>query len=473
MMSSDKGYSLRNSAQGANAYTVQGAPAPPPSPPSPPPPAPNPANWSQLWLQYRPLPPATATAVTISQVAGCGGASNGTATGKVLENACAEAVRGLSGMLNRTIPRSAMPTIAHALVLLQQQGAPDGPHKTRASRGPRRPEEDAFSITMVSSYGNFSGPCTVVTSPSQPGLLYGVFRLLHFIRTGVELDSVLPFKDAPEISMRTWDMWDNQDGSIERGYAGRSVFQWDRLPALLPRYTDYARFLASVGLNSVVLNNVNACGGGNEKMLATQQIKDRVPLSALLASWGIQTLVSVCFASPILVGNLTTADPEDPTVLTWWANKAREYRAATPSFVGILVKADSEGQPGPSKYGRTEVQGANMLGKALQPIGAVCIWRAFVHPPSDDPGHQPSYQYNLFHPWNGAFLDNIVLQVKNGPGDFQVREPVDALFGQMAATNLGLELQATQECDLATAHGSPPCSSAPFPVGKRGGASFC
>ena len=168
-------------------------------------------------------------------------------------------------------------------------------------------------------------------------------------------------------------------------------------------------------------------------------------------------LVSACFASPIIVGGLRTADPLDPGVQAWWAAKALDYRGISPGFVGVLVKADSEGQPGPARYNRTELQGANMIGAAMEPAGCVCVWRAFVHPPpSQGPGTQPSYQYDLFRPWDGRFGPGVSVQVKNGPFDFQVREPVDALFGTgLAATSAFLELEATQVSGIGVWGGSP------------------
>eukprot|EP00911_Craspedida_sp_UC1_P002819 UC1_evm1s2064 len=332
--------------------------------------------------------------------------------------------------------------------------------------GPRPRAHDAFNITLSPSCGMSSrgdvgitddyqvyggdkrrrNYCAItITAPFATGKLYGVFRLLQWMRQGVNVTSMLPFYDVPAIDMRTWDLWDNQDGTVERGYAGPSVFDWSALPTLSPRYSDYARILASVGINVVVLNNVNACSNGNEHVLSTDAITKRAPLSELLASYGIQTMVSACFASPILVGQLKTADPLDPGVVAWWSTKARQYKNITTSFVGMLVKADSEGQPGPSKYNRTELQGANMLGAALALVNAVCVWRAFVHPPGDNPGVQPRYQYDLFKPWDAQFDAHVSVQIKNGPFDFQVREPVDALFGQMPNTSLFLELEATQE----------------------------
>jgi len=385
-------------------------------------------------LGYQPVSRSTAADVPISQVAGCGEVN----ASAVLANACAEAAQGLSGMLGRPIAAVALPSLQNALFLRPAAASTSG------QQGPRPMQDDAFAITN-GTCGDKALECIIIDAASPAGVLYAVFRLLHWVRTEVGVQTQLPYRDAPAVGMRTWDLWDNQDGSVERGYAGTSVFEWSHLPSLLPRYTDYARLLASVGINCIVLNNVNACGNGNEQMLASQQIQNRAKLSALLASWGIQTLVSPCFASPIIVGGLKTADPLDAGVIAWWRTKAEEYKQVSSSFVGLLVKADSEGQPGPAKYGRTELQGANMLADALQPVGAVCVWRAFVHPPGNDAGHQPSYQYNLFHPWNGHFRSNVVVQVKNGPGDFQVREPVDALFGQMGSTNLGLELEATQE----------------------------
>lgn len=228
-------------------------------------------------------------------------------------------------------------------------------------------------------------------------------------------------------------------------YAGRSVFYYEELPAMQDRYRDYARLLSSVGMNSIVWDNVNACGADNGQMLAHDVLTSMTPLVELFFQYGIRSFVTPCYSSPISVGNLTTADPYDGKVAAWWKSTAEFIARSWPtsSFGGFLVKADCEGEPGPSTYKRTELEGANAMATALSSVGAVVIWRAFAHPPAGE--DQALYQFDLFKDWNGKTADNVVLQVKNGPYDFQVREPVHSLFGHLDSVNLIIEFEATQE----------------------------
>jgi alpha-glucuronidase len=283
-------------------------------------------------------------------------------------------------------------------------------------------------------------PVTLIAANTDRGLLYGSFALLAQIQQGkglVALDQV----SAPRIQLRMLDHWDNLDGHVERGYAGASLWDWWKLPDVPdPLYREYARANASIGINSAVLNNVNAVAD----ILRPSYLAKVRALADELRPWGIRVLLSVRFSSPIELGGLATADPVDPAVRAWWKSKADEIYAAIPDFGGFLVKANSEGQPGPVDYGRTHAEGANVIADALRPHGGVVLWRAFVYS-ERDATDRAMQAYRQLQPLDGAFADNVVLQVKNGPVDFQPREPVHPLFGAMPRTNLGLELQITKE----------------------------
>ena len=278
-----------------------------------------------------------------------------------------------------------------------------------------------------------------VSSRSFAGVLYGVFRLLRHLQTGRAFDGIAT-ADGPNPGLRMLDHWDNLDGSVERGYAGRSLWRWDELPATIsPRYRDYARANASIGINAVVLNNVNA----SAEILTSPYLFKVAVLANVFRPFGIQIFLSTRFSAPIDLGALATADPLDPAVAAWWRAKAEEIRGLVPDFGGFLVKANSEGQPGPQDYGRTHADGANMLARAVGPFARV-LWRAFVYRP-DVAEDRAKQAYTELAPLDGAFESGVILQVKNGPIDFQPREPIHPLFGAMLRTALALELQITQE----------------------------
>lgn len=279
---------------------------------------------------------------------------------------------------------------------------------------------------------------TVVASAGESGLLYGVFHLLRLIQTHQFSDNI-NVVEKPSYQIRVLNHWDNLDGSIERGYAGHSIWKWDELPATVsPRYKEYARANASIGINATVLNNVNA----SPQMLSTENLLKVKTIAAELRPFHIKVYLSINFSSPKQLGGLSTSDPLDKNVRKWWADKAAEVYKLIPDFGGFLVKANSEGLPGPMDYGRTHVDGANMLADALKPFGGIVMWRAFVYEPGDD---RAKLAYNEFHKFDGQFHDNVIIQVKNGPIDFQPREPFSPLFGAMKKTPLMPELQITQE----------------------------
>lgn len=286
---------------------------------------------------------------------------------------------------------------------------------------------------------NVENGTTVLRSMSETGLLYAAYHLLRLQACGEDC-SQLDIKEKPMNDIRILNHWDNPDGTIERGYAGRSLWKWDELPAKVsPRYAEYARANASIGINGTVLNNVNA----SPEALSSDNLKKVKTLADIFRPYGIKVYLSVNFATPIKLGGLATADPLDSDVAEWWKQKVHEIYSMIPDFGGFLVKANSEGQPGPCDYHRTHAEGANMLASALKPYGGIVMWRAFVYSPSD--ADRAKQAYLEFKPLDGKFLDNVIVQVKNGPIDFQPREPYSPLFGAMPHTQLMVEFQVTQE----------------------------
>ncbi len=288
----------------------------------------------------------------------------------------------------------------------------------------------------------------LVAGKTPEGLMYGVFSLLSLIQTETA-PQALPRIENPVNQLRTINHWDNIDGSIERGYAGGSIFFKDnKITGNLSRIVDYARMLAATGINAITINNVNV--HQFETLLITERyIKDVIKLNEIFRGYGIKLFLSINFASTLEIGNLATADPLDENVRQWWKDKADYIYSNIPDFGGFLVKADSEGRPGPFTYGRTHADGANMLAEALKPHGGLVIWRCFVYNCQQDwrdrTIDRARAAYDHFMPLDGKFEDNVLLQIKNGPMDFQVREPVSPLIGSLKKTNQLLELQITQE----------------------------
>ncbi|MBM6758967.1 alpha-glucuronidase [Bacteroides mediterraneensis] len=280
---------------------------------------------------------------------------------------------------------------------------------------------------------------TVLGAATEQGLLYATYHLLRLQAEGADC-SQLNIQEKPAFDIRVLNHWDNLDGTIERGYAGRSLWKWEELTdSVSARYREYARANASVGINGTVLNNVNA----SPEILSEDYLQKVRKLADVFRPYGIKVYLSVNFASPMKLGGLSTADPLDEEVARWWKEKVREIYGLIPDFGGFLVKANSEGQPGPCDYGRTHAEGANMLAEALKPYGGIVMWRAFVYSPSD--ADRAKQAYLEFQPLDGRFRDNVMVQVKNGPIDFQPREPYSPLFGAMPHTPLMVEFQITQE----------------------------
>jgi alpha-glucuronidase len=353
------------------------------------------------------------------------------ARGPMTKAAASELKRGLSGLLARPIDLRSKIDRDGAILLALAGSSALKPLKLRL----RDLGNEGFLIRSEHVGGH---AVTVITANDERGLLYGAFALLRQVQTHRPLGRLL--SDRPALPLRLLDHWDNLDGFIERGYAGRSLWNWRSLPQRIDqRYVDYARADASVGINGAVLNNVNA----NAQILTPVYLRKVRALADTFRPWGVRVYLSAKFTAPIEIGGLKTADPLDPAVRAWWRAKADEIYRSIPDFGGFLVKANSEGQPGPQDYHRTHADGANMLAEALRPHGGIVIWRAFVYSSSDQ--DRAKQAYDEFRPLDGKFARNVIVQVKNGPVDFQPREPFSPLFGAMPHTRLAMEVQITKE----------------------------
>jgi alpha-glucuronidase len=291
-----------------------------------------------------------------------------------------------------------------------------------------------------------AGKDYTIEAHKEQGLIYGVFRFIALYR--LSADKTVDVREIPASRLRMLNHWDNMDGSIERGYSGNSFFFVNNDIVIDERTRDYARILCSLGYNGVVINNVNvkaeACNLINEKFLGKVN-----ELAKLFASYGVKLFVSLNYAAPVEDRTVNSADPLDPKVISWWEKKFDEVYAKVPELGGFLVKADSEGRPGPFTYGRNQAEGANMLAGAISKHGGIIIWRCFVYNCQQDwrdlKTDRARSAYDYFHNLDGEFADNVILQIKNGPMDFQVREPVTPLFGKMPKTNQMIEFQIAQE----------------------------
>ncbi|MDR2472055.1 MAG: alpha-glucuronidase [Tannerella sp.] len=307
---------------------------------------------------------------------------------------------------------------------------------------------DKKSVNLKDGYTIRSGANKLtVSAATDAGLLYGAYHLLRLQETGTltgtptgTLSGDINITEIPSYDRRILNHWDNLDLSIERGYAGKSLWKWEQLPhTLSPHYEAYARANASIGINGTVLNNVNA----NPKILNNEYLMKVKALADVFRPYGLTVYLSVNFAAPKTIGQLPTADPLDKAVQQWWKQKVKDIYALIPDFGGFLVKANSEGQSGPQDYGRTHADGANMLADALAPFNGIVMWRAFVYNPTkEDRAKQACHE---FVPLDGQFRDNVIIQIKNGPIDFQPREPISPLFGALKHTAEMIEFQITQE----------------------------
>ncbi|MET0411472.1 MAG: alpha-glucuronidase family glycosyl hydrolase [Polyangiaceae bacterium] len=384
----------------------------------------------ELWLRY----PRVADEARLSAYREQLTAIVGPAGDATLARAIEELQRGLSGLLGREVPVGATPGRG-ALIVGTAQGSPLVRELGLEARLARLGAE-GFLIESTTVRG---APATIVAASSSIGVLYGAFHLLRLLQTERDIAS-LSLEQRPRVGYRVLNHWDNLDRTIERGYAGFSLWDWQRLPDIVdPRYTDYARACASIGLNGSVLTNVNA----NALVLSDLYLDRVAALAAVFRPYGIKVYLTARFSAPVELGKLKTADPLAPEVQAWWKQRADAIYERIPDFGGFAVKANSEGQPGPQNYGRSHADGANMLADALGERGIV-MWRAFVYD-HEVPDDRAKQAYSEFVPLDGTFRKNVLVQVKNGPIDFMPREPFHPLFGAMPKTPLLLEFQLTQE----------------------------
>ena len=288
----------------------------------------------------------------------------------------------------------------------------------------------------------------IIAGRDENGILYGVFHFLSLLARG-KVTGVLDIAEEPASPLRIINHWDNLDGSIERGYAGLSIFyKNNRFDYDRQRITDYARLLASLGINRLSINNVNVRASA-KLLISEEYLGDVAALASIFRPFGIKLFLSINFGAPWSLGKLPTADPLEPSVAAWWKERASFIYKYIPDLAGFLVKADSEGEPGPFQYGRTHADGANMLAKAVKPYGGDVVWRCFVYNSTQDwrdkNQDRARAAYDHFMPLDGKFDSNVLLQIKFGPYDFQVSEPVAPLFGALKKTRHLLELQITQE----------------------------
>jgi len=383
---------------------------------------------ANAWLRYAGLDEAASRQYRDVIPAAIFSLDNSPLTGSARQ----ELIRGIRGMLGRTLRMEAGVPSEGAIVLgtLAQVGSR---FSLAANLAP-----DGYWLKTVNR-------SLIIAAENDRGVLYGVFALLRKIALGESISN-LDEKQSPAVPVRWVNQWDNLDGSIERGYGGRSIF-WDNRQARkdLSRASDYARLLASLGINGCSITNVNA----DPRVLASDFIPQVARVAAALRPWGVRVSLAVDFGSPQTIGGLDTFDPLDPRVHAWWKAKAEELYRAIPDLGGLVLKADSEGRVGPSAYGRTHADAANVVARALKPHGGLLFYRGFVYDhhmdwqnPKND---RARAAYDNFHPLDGRFDDNVVIQVKNGPIDFQVREPASPLFGALKKTKEAIELQITQE----------------------------
>jgi alpha-glucuronidase len=386
----------------------------------------------RLWLRYRKVDDARLTdhyrrafhAVVVE---------GHTPTERIILN---ELTQGLSGLLGVKVA-SSKELCSNGTVLAGTPETSPFIARLKWDRDLRHLGKEGYRIRSLTLGGR---RVTVIAAEGVAGALYGCFHLLRLIQTHRPIDH-LKIDEKPCFKLRLLNHWDNLDGSIERGYAGKSLWKWKDLPGKLDkRITDYARANASLGLNGAVLNNVNA----SPDSLSLPYLKKAAAIASVLRPYGIRVFLSANFAAPKKLGSLSTSDPLDQKVQRWWKDKADEIYRLIPDFGGFLVKANSEGQSGPQDYGRTHAEGANLLARALFTHGGIVMWRAFVYNEQLDPD-RIKRAYLEFKPLDSKFLKNVLVQPKNGPLDFQPHEPFHPLFGSMPKTPLLAELQVTQE----------------------------
>ena len=344
-----------------------------------------------------------------------------------------ELTKALSALLGSPPTFANALTTTEQLIIASEQDLPAS-ILSQLSKELSEINEEGYVVKCI------KGGKTIITAKTDIGLLYGTYRFLRSLQMHENISKVA-ISDSPKVDVRILNHWDNLDRTVERGYAGFSIWNWHKLPEFIDqRYIDYARANASIGINGTVLTNVNA----NALVLTPEYLKKVKALADIFRPYGIKVYLTARFSAPMEIGGLKTADPLDKGVIAWWKTKTDEIYQHVPDFGGFLVKANSEGQPGPQNYGRNHVDGANMLAKAVKPHGGIVMWRAFVYS-EHDPTDRAKQAYSEFVPYDGQFDDNVLVQVKNGAIDFQPREPFHPMFGAMPQTPLMMEFQITQE----------------------------
>ena len=430
------GGSSPNGEGGGNATGNGGStnPSPPPAPPEDyptPNSPPSDEDGYQLWLRY----PEVVLPGLLAEYRSAFTHVVQSGDSATQQAAARELLLGLAGLTGSELSTQTEPDEG-AVVLGTPESSPLIAGSALAERLPEVGQE-GYLVERADLDGK---QITLVAANSDVGVLYGSFALLRHLQ--MHRSTVgLALSGAPKIQHRLLNHWDNLDRSVERGYAGRSLWDWTALPGNVDeRYRDYARANASLGINGTALTNVNA----NAQVLTAQYLSKVKALADVFRPYGIKVFLTARFSAPIEIGGLNTADPTNAQVQSWWANKATEIYDLIPDFGGFLVKANSEGQPGPQDYNRSHAEGANVLADAVKPHGGIVMWRAFVYA-EDSPVDRIREAYDEFKPLDGQFRDNVLVQVKNGPLDFQPREPFAPLFGGMPQTPLVLELQVTKE----------------------------
>lgn len=387
-------------------------------------------NYTKCWLDYKPLPKDKIRPCYLNPVL--------LASGEIAQTIAREYQMAMDAMLGETVEIS-YEVLEEPSVFMQVQKEYEFPEEKRKGQS-KEVLDQAFVIYEEEE-------SIVITGRTETAVLQGVFAFLRMTALD-NLFEKMPYYCIPSMPLRMMNHWDDMDGSIERGYSGRSFFYDDYKILYNDRTEMYARLMASIGINAIVINNVNV----HEKetyLITDVYLKQVKQYTDLFARYGIQLFMSVNFAAPMELSDIPVSDPLDPQVIAWWEKAVAHVYEVIPNFGGFLVKADSEGRPGPFTYGRTHADGANMLAKVLKPYGGTVVWRCFVYNCGQDWRDKKTDRaraaYDHFMELDGTFDDNVILQIKNGPMDFQVREPVSPLFGGLKKTNMMLEVQIAQE----------------------------
>jgi len=390
----------------------------------------NAQNDYKLWLQYSPISNVETVSKYSKNIQGIVKFGES----ETLQAAVTELQTGLQGMLNNSVGLSDK---KENNIIIGTNSSLSNDVQSLIKTDIEKVQKDGYIIKTITSK---NGKNILITGKTDVAVLYGAFNFLRLIQTNASVEN-LNIVDSPKTDIRILNHWDNLDGTVERGYAGSSLWNWQKLPLFIEqRYIDYARTNASIGINGTVLTNVNA----NALILTPLYLEKVKALANTFRPYGIKVYLTARFSAPIEIGGLKTADPTNEQVINWWKEKAKEIYSQIPDFGGFLVKANSEGQPGPQNYGKNHVDGANMLADAVAPFGGVIMWRAFVYS-EHDIDDRAKQAYTEFVPYDGKFRKNVIVQVKNGPIDFQPREPFHPMFGAMPKTPLMMEFQITQE----------------------------